>query len=813
MSLEKKLPCVRNSRTRFWALGLASLGLLLTPGCVKNSAPDNGDAVRSISVEDYRRAEQFLSWRKDDFIQNDKVTPNWIGEENSFWYQRFGNGGRKEFVRVDAASGRKAPAFDHEAVAASLAQLTGQNISADSIPFDTFKYNDRKEIEFQIAEKTYSCAAQCREIEAASPVVRSGEALSPDGKSAVYFKNHNLWLRALDGSAEYALTTDGQPDNAYGISVGTDFSTVSRQRFGQPETPLVLFSPDGRKLLTQRIDQRKVNKLHLLQYAPEGGGYRPKLYTYRYAFALDEHKPMARFVLFDLDTGERVDVDYPEIPISVIPHAHPLYQSAFWQKDGQAFYFIDRVEFGRGYGIQRVDASTGQAKQIAERKSSEAAFPAVSVATAGVLHPVVDDGVIWWSDETGWGHLYYSTVDGARRQLTDGDWTVFDVIRVDESSDTVFFLRGRSEADGVPYHATLSSVKLDGSDFRNLTPEAGVHEVSARSFSPTGEFFVDTFSSTEVPAVSLLRRANGDIVTELEEADVSKLMDTGLIVPETFEVLAADGKTRLWGKLLKPSNFDPTKSYPVIDSIYPGPQSFRVGHNYAGTMDIRYVGGFSGLFSTYGEPQALAELGFIVVMVDGRGTAGRSREFHYDADNGLLAEAGHIDDHVAAIKELAKTRPWMDLERVGIYGHSGGGYASTHALLEYPDFFKVAVSSAGNHEQRAYLPLWAEGHLGANDGRVYDLASNPQLATHLEGKLLIVINLLDDDVHPAASYQLIEAFIQANKDFDLLVMPNANHHFASLSNSERSYFIRRKWDYFVRHLMKAEPPNDYKLDF
>ena len=548
------------------------------------------------------------------------------------------------------------------------------------------------------------------------PLVNPGETASPDGQWAVYFKNDNLWIRALDGSSDSALTTDGEVDHTYGISTGTDLSPISRQRLGMVDAPIISFSPNGKYLLTQKIDQRAVGTLYLVHQTP-ADGYRPILYSIRYAMALDEHKPLAEFVVIDLETRQQWVIDYPPIKLAIIPTLHPLAPEAFWLPDGDAFVFVHRHENGAGYSINHVNAASGEVKLVAERRAERTAFPGLSTAIPAQVRLVGDSGVVWYSDESGWGHLYLTEFEGETRQLTNGDWNVVSILAVDDESNDVYFTRSLAESEGNPYHFRLAKASIDGDGSTDLTTEPAVHQITPAHFSPNRAFIVDNFSSTSNPGQSLLRRANGDVVAELESADVSRIDPDVLASIEDFEVLAADGKTRLWGRLIKPAGFLPENSYPVVDFIYPGPQSNRVSHAYSDRRSC-------GLFDL-ANPVALAQLGFVTLCVDGRGTPGRSPAFNYDSDKSLLGEAGYLEDHVAAIRQLAETRPWMNLDAVGITGHSGGGYASTHALLEHPEFFKVAVSSAGNHEQRSYLPVWGESYLGDDDGENYSLASNP----------------------------------------------------------------------------------------
>jgi dipeptidyl-peptidase 4 len=748
-----------------------------------------------LTGEDYARAERFFHWNADKYIANAAVRHQWIGETDSFWYQRKTVSGDKAFLQVEASTGHQQPAFDHQLIAAELKRLGETDVDSNHLPFDSFSYNADQDIEFQVADKSYRCSEKaCETMDVPASPVKPWETPSPDGKWAIYFKDHNLWMRALDGSEDFALTTDGVEDNTYGISTGNDLSQISRQRMGLIDPPLVSWSPDSTKILTQRIDQRQVEMLHLLQYAPEDGNSRPKLYSYRYAMALDEVKPMASFVLIDIKKRGLQKVDYPPIALAYVPHI--MVRDAWWQVDGNSFYFVHRKNYGKGYSIHRADSETGAVHKLVDRPADGLTFPGPSMAMPAMVRSLADGGLVWYSDKSGWGHLYYrDPLSGESQQLTSGKWPVLDIVRVDEESGRVFFIRGKPESEGNPYFSYLASVKLDGSDLQLLTPDTANHQVHTQSFSPSGKYFIDHYSSLDNPGIAAVRSSDGQLVAKLQQADISALEKSGFVKPESFQVLAADGKTRLWGTLHKPSNFDPKKSYPIIDSIYPGPQASRVPHGLS-----------EAVFDGYGA-QVMAELGFIVITVDGRGTPGRSRGFHYDSDGSLLDKAGYLEDHVTTLKQLASTRSWMDIDRVGIYGNSGGGYASAHAMLRYPDFFKVGVSTSGNHEQRAYLPLWSENYLGEDNGENYTAASNPDLAANLKGKLFIIHGAMDDNVHPGHSLQLVDALIKANKDFDLLILPNASHSF----QMERFYFNRRLWDYFVRHLLGATPPANYQF--
>jgi dipeptidyl aminopeptidase/acylaminoacyl peptidase len=401
--------------------------------------------------------------------------------------------------------------------------------------------------------------------------------------------------------------------------------------------------------------------------------------------------------------------------------------------------------------------------------------------------------VIWYWHRPEWGHLYLYDLETARLKnpVTSGEWNVLQVLRVDPKDRTVFFL-GAGREPGDPYFRHFYRVKLDGSGLKALSPEDADHQISV---SPSGRYFVDVYSKPDVPPVSLLRDPQGKTVMTLETADVSRLVATGWKPPIPITVKARDGKTDLYGLLFRPTSFDSTRKYPIINRIYPGPQTGSVGSR-----------SFSPARS---DAQAIAELGFVVVSIDAMGTPMRSRSFHA-AYYGDMGDNG-LPDQVAGMKELGARYSWIDLDRAGIYGHSGGGYAAAGAMFRYPDFFKVGVSQAGNHDNAAYEDDWAEKWQGllvknADGTTSYDNQANQLVAKNLKGKLLLAHGTMDNNVPPYGTMQVVDALIKANKDFDLLLLPNRTHGFGT-----EPYMVRRRWDYFVRYLLGAEPPKDYQM--
>jgi dipeptidyl aminopeptidase/acylaminoacyl peptidase len=451
-----------------------------------------------------------------------------------------------------------------------------------------------------------------------------------------------------------------------------------------------------------------------------------------------------------------------------------------WLEDGQRFY---TVVADRGYTqrqVRVVDAATGAVHVAVDERGD----PFVDTSRGFMLRFLKSGEALWADERDGWMHLYLH--DGAtgqlKRQITKGEWVVRAIARVDEAARAVFFSAGGKEPGRDPYLQHLYRVSLDGTGLRLLTPEDAEHQVS---FSPTGAFFVDTYSRADLPAVSVLRRAaDGSVVMELERADVSRLVASGWKQPEPFQAVARDGKTDIYGIVWRPSTFDPGKRYPVVEQIYTGPQSFFVPKSFSAWRN---------------HAQTIAELGFIVVQVDGFGTAWRSRAFHATAWKNLGDQG--LEDHIGALKQLAAKHAYIDLSRVGIYGHSAGGYDATHALLTHPEFYQVGVSSSGNHDHRLDKAWWNTQWMGWPVGPHYDAQSNVTLARNLEGKLLLAHGDMDDNVPISATLRLVDALIKAEKDFDLIVIPNGTHGIGG-----NPYFIRRRWDFFVRHLLGVEPP-------
>ncbi len=770
------------------------------------------DNTSQITWADYTRAEQFLPWNATKLIFNAEVHPNWIAGSDRFWYHRAGRDGAT-FMLVDPATGRSEPAFDHVRLAAALSQTAGAHYVHTALPFETFAFtHDEHAIQFDVAGKRWTCDLTTYDcVPDAIEETPKTEARSPDGRWAAFVQDDNLFVRAIATGTERQITTDGTRYNAYATLPGSSLSAVTDRAIGKPATPALQWSPDSTRFVTYRLDEREVLDMYLLQSVPTDGTAHPTLHPYRYPLVGDAHLPLAHLVVVDVESGSVTPLAVE--PLATMTRTTPFEQrNVWWSGDSTRVFTISQRRGHRSVALQIADAATGTSRMILEEHGPSHVYPHhVPMANTNVHEVGNGEAVTWWSQRSGWGHLsLYDIATGTiKAQVTAGAWTVRDTLRVDAEHGWLYFTAGGREEGRDPYYRHLYRCTLDGANLTLLTPEDADHSVT---FSPSGAYFVDTYSRVDLPPVSVVRKADGTLVATLEEANITALTETGWRFPERFTVKARDGVTDLYGCIYRPTNFDPTRRYPVLDSIYPGPQTIHTPKAFGG----RESGG-----RNFWQDQALAELGFIVVTMDGMGTPYRSKAFVDVAYGKDFGEAGGLEDHIVGLTQLAARDPSLDLDRVGIYGHSGGGFASAHALLSFPDFYKVAVSSAGNHNQMGYLAGWGERYIGMPEGDNYAGQINASLAKNLKGKLLLIHGELDDNVHPSLTMQLVDALIAANKDFDLLIIPFTNHGFFDLrwglDGAERfvplshPYFVRRRWDYFVTYLRGTTPPAGYAI--
>jgi len=721
---------------------------------------------------DYERAQQFLGGNLDKLFRGADIFPNWIEGTDQFWYRK--PGVEKEFVLVDAEKNTQGPAFDQ----AKLAQAISS--PADRLPFDTFEFVEKgKAIRFEADDQRWTCDLSTYKC-TKEKLPPSGESVSPDGRWAAFVDHYNLFVRNLATGAVSQLTHDGEKSWDYATPLPNAATMVQQGTEDVKQPAAVFWSPDFTKLITYRIDSRNAGRFTTLQFVPSDQ-LRPKAFSYVYPLP-GEIVPTATPIVFDLGTGKRVDIQTD--PIEIYFQDGPGFD---WLKNGKQFHY--RFE-SRGYKraeFRLVDAETGKVRSVVAEESDKYVDPGET------FDELVNEGaeILWTSERDGWNHIYlYNGGTGKlENQVTKGPWVVRRIVRVDEKARQVYFLAGGREAGEDPYLTHLYRINFDGTSLKLLTPENANH---AAFVSPDGKYFVDNFSRSDLPGESRLCRASdGSVIRTLEKPEFGGLQKMGWKFPEPFTGRAADEKTETYGLIWRPTSFDPSKKYPVIEQIYTGPQGFFVPKTFASAISFG-----RGL-------QAMAELGFIVVMVDGRGTTGRSRAFHEYSYHNL---GGVFDDHVALIRQMSERYPYMDISRVGIFGTSAGAYAAAHAMLVHPEFYKVCVSISGDHDARLDKAWWNELYQGYPVGKDYAEQSNATMADRLQGHLLLVHGDVDNNVHPAETMRFVDALIKANKNFDMLFVPNMYH-----GEGRSLYLVRRRWDYFVEHLLGVEPPSGFEL--
>jgi dipeptidyl-peptidase 4 len=728
------------------------------------------------TLDDYERARQFLPGNLQHSTYVAEVAPHWIHKANRFWYHKISSKG-SEFILVDAEHNTVAPAFDHEKLAAALARVTRRDFSSTDLPFDTIEFSDeQRSISFELDGKSWTCTVTDYVCEPGSED-DSAEGLSPNKKWKALVKDHNLFVKNTSTGAITQLTHDGISGWDYATPLPALGMLVEQGTEEVTQPAATFWAPDSTKLITYRTDSRASARFTSIQFVPPDQ-LRPKAYSVVYPLP-GEMLARSEPVIFEIPSGKRIDVNSP--PIELPFQDGPGFE---WSPDSKTvFYDYDERGF-KAREIRTIDPETGEQKVVVQEHSDQYVDP--GQAFYRFDHQTGE--VLLASERDGGNHLYlYSKLGQLENQVTQGQWVVRQIEYVDEKNRRVYFLAAGREKNEDPYQTHLYSIGFDGKGLMLLTPENANHSVSV---SPDGVYFVDTYSRPDLPGESVLRRSkDGSAVRALEKTDVSSLQSTGWKFAQPFQGKAADGTTDLYGLIWKPSNFNPAKKYPVVEHVYTGPHGFFVPKTFGGSLHL----------------QSMAELGFIVVMIDGRGTTGRSRAFHWFSYRNL---GGAFEDHVAMIKQMAAKFTYMDADRVGIFGTSAGGYGAAHAMLVFPEFYKVGVTISGDHDARLDKAWWNELYQGYPLQDDYAAQSNVTLADKLQGHLLIEHGDIDDNVHPVETMRFVDALMSANKTFDMLLVPNMRH---GESGPHAPYLVKRRWDYFVEYLLRATSPKDFSL--
>ncbi|KRC78391.1 S9 family peptidase [Sphingomonas sp. Root241] len=739
----------------------------------------NADPTPTPSIADrYARADRYLRPELDKLIVNADLRATFTRDGTGILY-RLGSAGKRQIRYLELATSQSRTIVDEARLAELVAKATGKEVDALALRLEDADYSAKDgTLTFGVADKqwTLSGAGELAEAKKGAP---DGEgAVSPDGRFEIVARDFNLFARDRKSGRQVALTTDGTREQSYGRSI-PQLADILKAGTEEPKMPVsVMWSPDSRSILSWRLDTRGVERLSITQENPPGSFY-PRSFQYVYPLAGAAKLPQATRFTVDVEDAlkrRRATLVPLDVPSESILYPSP--PDMGWSGGKVRVQWTER-----GYKqlvVYEADPKTGKATITAR----EAVQPIVTV-TSSNLRPAPElGGELSISERSGWAQLYFvrpGDPDGGI-PLTRGDWEVLDVAHLDAKERTLLVTGVGRERNRNPYYRALYRVTLDGKQPGLLTPEPLDHEVEV---SPDGKYFIDAMSSPTVPTRTVVRDArDGRIVTDLATADGSALFASGYTPPEPFTGLAADGKTRLYGMIWRPANFDPKARYPIIDAVYTGPTTTNVPTSWNGAV-------------TAGA-NSVAQLGAIVVTIDGTGTSRRGQAFRLPAWQNL-GEVG-LDDHIAMIRQMAARYPYIDATRVGVYGGSAGGYDAARFVLRRPDFFKVAVASSGNHDLRLDKAWWPEVSMGNPDEAVWERNSNMSVAKNLRGKLLLIHGDIDDNVPVTESMRLANALITAGRDVDVVILPNTTHRVA------QPFFWRKLRDYFTRHLLDEKPP-------
>ena len=752
---------------------------------------------KQLTTEDYAHAEKFMNYNVNPLVYHTMDNPSWL-PDGRFWYRDRGPDG-VSYLLVDPAKGTKTPAFDPAKLASALSAATPgkHKVDAQHLSVTELAFEGTTTV-VTVHGRQFRCdltgAGVCTAVASAKPETSGPPSprrhapsdISPDKTKAAFIRDYNLWVRDIATGRETQLTTDGVKDFGY---------ATDNAGWQMSDNPIIVWSPDSKRIATFQQDQRKDGEMYLV---PVTNGH-PQLQAWKYPLVGDKDVTMIERVIIDVDSPRVIRLKMPPdqhrstICDDVSCRGGSGWDDVQWSEDGQHLAFVSTSRDHKQEWFRVADASTGEVREVMTETAPKF-FESGNDKVNWKYLPKSNE-ILWFSERDNWGqmYLYDLTTGKLKNQITHGEGNVTQVLSVDESARKIYFLAVGKEQGRDPYFAHYYSINFDGSGLKLLTPEDADHAITP---SLDGRYFVDVYSTPTQPQTTVVRDTNGKVVLEVGKQDITKLVAAGWVPPTPITVKARDGKTDLYGFLFKPTNFDASKKYPIVNNVYPGPQTGSCGGR--------------SFTASHRDMQALAELGFVVVCIDGMGTPFRSKAFH-EFYFGNLGD-NTIPDQVAGMKELAAKYPWIDIDRAGMYGHSGGGNATAAAMFNYPDFFKVGIAESGNHDQRDYEDDWAEKWAGLEvknpDGTSnYDSQANQNIAKNLKGHLLLAHGTMDNNVPPNNTLLVVDALIKANKDFDLLMIPNVAHGYAEAS----PYMARRRWDYFVRNLAGNTPPKEYQM--
>lgn len=775
--------------------------LLITALGIILSCPVQASGHRQKAKANYELAERFSPKKINTMVHSTIVTPNWFKDSDKFWYYWKDTNGEHYYI-VNPQNGRQEEIFDMEELAMQLTEITKDPMDAQHIPIEDLRLEKDKYFRFRICSQKdtfhFKYDYQTKELsQTTKPADKypAWASISPDSSMVVYARNYNLYytdmanLRKLmkdekDSTiVEHRLTTKGHRDMAYGSD---DYSGAAGIDSTERIYPNIYWSPDSRHFAICLHDMSQVKEFWVINSLSQP---RPTLETYKYQMP-GEPGPKTYLEIFNTEDKSSRNIEISafkdqSIYINAAPYKnrdiYEDYYSLKWLGDNNTLYFTRSSRDLHRIDICRADIQTGEVTVVVEERLN---------TYNEVREPRLVNGgkeLIQWSERNGWAHLYrYSTDGKLKNAITKGAFHVYDIESIDEERQFIYFTANGYDKNENPYYKHLYRVRFDGTDLKALNPGDYFSEVN---ISDDSKYIVDNISRVDMIPYAVLRDHNGRKIADLQKADFSQLFAAGYRFPETFKVKAADGVTDLWGVMYKPFDFDSTKVYPIIEYVYPGPQVEAT--NYVWSRGMNRV-------------DRLSQLGFIVITVGHRGGHPDRSKWYHNYGYGNMRDYP-LEDHKYAIQQLAARHDYIDINKVGIHGHSGGGFMSTAAICTYPDFYKVAVSCAGNHDNRIYNRWWSETHHGveehvseAGDTTFrYDITVNQDYVKNLKGRLLLVHGDIDNNVHPANTLRVVDALIRANKRFDMLLLPGQRHGFGDMDE----YFFWKMADYFSRYLI------------
>ena len=753
-------------------------------------------AQQVYSAQDYANAERWMGYNVNPLVQHTIAGVSYLPDGRVFFRDPSKSG--TAYMIADPAKGTVAPAFDPAKLATALSAAGPQKVDAARLGVMDYKAEADGGFAVSTHGGTFHCDAAITKctVDSSAPATPRGRRgggqamnVSPDKKYAAFIRDHNLWVRELATSQDRQLTKDGA--DSYGYA-------TDNAGWQHSDAAVVTWSPDSKKLATFQMDERKTGMMYLVPTTNR----HPQLESWHYPLVGDKDVTTVEPVIIDIESGSVTRLKTPPLQhrsmeCDDISCSGSKWSDAEFSPDGAHLAFVSTSRDHKDEWVKIADTATGEVRDVYHEHVPT--YYGWQSETDWKYLPASKE-FLWVSEESDWAQIYlYDLATGKRKnQITHGDGPVHDIVYVDEKARVIYFTAVGKEKGEDPYFINLYRVDFDGKNQKLLTPEVANHAITA---APDGKTFVDIYSTIQQPQTAVLRDNTGKVVATLAKQDISDLTAKGWQPPTPVTVKARDGQTPLYGYLWRPTNFDPAKKYPVIDNVYPGPQGSACQLSGRGFAAAR------------GDDQALADLGFVVVCIDGMGNPGRSKTFH-DAHASKAEDMGDdtIPDQISGIKDLAVQFPWVDAGRVGIWGHSGGGNATASALLNFPDFFKVGWSESGNHDNRMYEDDWDERWSGletvdANGKSNYDTQANQNHAANLQGHLMLVHGTMDDNVPPFNTLLVADALMRANKNFDMILIPNVHHGYGDMSQ----YITRRRWDYFVKWLAGGTPPENYQM--